>query len=48
MKRLKVKTTSKKTNFEAFEELSYTKLILIKGGTDETPPDKNGDDETNG
>ena len=40
MKTLKIENTSKETNFEAFNQLSLIELMLIKGGTDETPPEE--------
>ncbi|MDA3892048.1 MAG: hypothetical protein PF517_10340 [Salinivirgaceae bacterium] len=40
MKRLKLKATSKKTDFEVFIKLSLNELNVLKGGTTETPPDE--------
>ncbi len=40
MKRLNFKTTSKKANFEVFSQLSTDELLLIKGGTEEIPPEE--------
>lgn len=41
MKLQKIKTTSKKTNFEVFKQLSSNDLICLRGGNNETPPDHN-------
>ncbi|MDA3892047.1 MAG: hypothetical protein PF517_10335 [Salinivirgaceae bacterium] len=45
MKHLLVKNTSKKRDTEIFTQLSNEELILIKGGTMETPPDDEEDEK---